>query len=77
MTFNEHKAILLLQIEETTRFREDVVLQRIVEILKSIESVDQLKKERGLIDRICIDSVENLHIAEQILSFTDNYAKCI
>lgn len=75
MTFNEHKIELIKNVENTPEFRMDTALQRVVEILKSIDSVKTLKKEKGLIDRICVDSVENWDTIENILSFTSNYAK--
>jgi hypothetical protein len=50
---------LIKQIKETTGICKDSALQRVVVLLKSIDSVETLRKEKGLIDRICIDSVEN------------------
>jgi len=75
MTFNEHKIELIYKAENTPEFKKDIALQRVVEILKSIDSIKMLKKEKGLIDRICVDSVENWDTIELILSFTANYAK--
>lgn len=74
MTFNEHKIELIKKVENTPEYKNDIALQRVVEILKSIDSVKMLKKEKELIDRICVDSVENWETIEYILSFTVNYA---
>jgi len=75
MTFNEHKIELINKAENTPEFKKDIALQRVVKILKTIDSIKMLKKEKGLIDRICVDSVENWDTIELILSFTANYAK--
>ena len=75
MTFNKHKIELIKKAEETSEFENDFALQRVVEILKSIDSVEMLKQEKGLIDRICVDSVENLQTIDLILSFTSDYTK--
>ena len=75
MNFNEHKIELINKVVKTPEFKKDIALQRVVEFLKPIDSIKMLKKEKGLINRICVDSVENWDTIELILSFTSNYTK--
>ena len=68
MTFSEKKKYLLKSITESKEFEKDIALKRIVEIIKPIESEKAFKKNKKLINRIAIDSVENWDTIELILN---------
>ncbi|MNR05612.1 hypothetical protein D3C85_1216540 [compost metagenome] len=46
-------------LEDSPEYPKDIALQHIVEILKVIKTKSDLKKQKDLINRIAIDSVEN------------------
>lgn len=64
----EHINTLLILPE----YQSDIALQRIVEILNEINSKSELKKQKSLINRIALDSVENWEIIEIIGAFLDS-----
>ncbi|MHB0756864.1 hypothetical protein [Polaribacter sp. M15] len=72
MTFEEQKIKFIEILTESKEYNKDVALQRIVEIIKSINTLKVFKKEKKLINRIAIDSVENWNTIELILNFTEN-----
>lgn len=75
MTFKEHKIQLIDKLKDSAEFYKDDALQRIVEILNDIENSKDLKKQKGLINRISTDSVLNWDSINLILEFTNNYSK--
>lgn len=75
MTFNEHKIQLINKLQSSTDFKKDDALQRIVDILNDVNSIKDLKKKKGLINRISVDSVLSWDSINLILEFTDNYIK--
>ena len=46
-------------LETSSEYKKDIALKRIVEILNGINSKSDLKKQKSLINRIALDSVEN------------------
>ena len=70
MTFEEQKIKFVEILTESKEYNKDAALQRIVEIIKSINTLKVFKKEKKLINRIAIDSVENWNTIELILNFT-------
>ena len=75
MTFNERLIELITNLETENLKLKDQALSSIVEILKTIETIKDLKREKSLIDRIVIDSVIDMKVGEKILQFTVNYTK--
>lgn len=75
MTFIERLTELITNLETENLKQKDQALSRIIEILKTIETLKDLKKEKSLINRIAIDGVANWNITEKILHFTENYTK--
>ena len=72
MTFEEQKIKFIEILTESKEYNKDVALQRIVEVIKSINTLKVFKKEKKLIHRIAIDSVENWNTIELILNFSEN-----
>ena len=75
MTFEEHKIQLISQLQNTSEFKKDEALQRVVKILNEVYSIADLRKHKGLINRISIDSVLNWDSINLILEFTNNYIR--
>jgi len=75
VTFIENKLDLLNHLKRTKEFPRDVALQRVVELLNELNTIKELKKEKGLINRICIDSVENWESINMIGYFINNHVK--
>ena len=75
MTFNETLIELITNLESENLKQKDQALSRIVEILKTIETLKDLKREKSLINRIVIDNVIDMKVGEKILQFTVNYTK--
>jgi len=75
MTFNETLIELITNLESENLKQKDQALSRIVEILKTIETLKDLKTEKSLINRIVIDNVIDMKVGEKILQFTVNYTK--
>ena len=71
LTFIEKKINLIENLKNTSEFSKDVALQRVVELLNNVNSVRELKREKGLINRISIDSIENWERINKIGSFID------
>jgi len=72
MTFEQQKIKFIETLTESKEYNKDFALQRIVEIIKPITSLKTFKKEKELIHRIAIDSVENWSTIELILNFPKN-----
>ena len=72
MTFEQQKIKFIETLTESKEYNKDIALQRIVEIIKPIHSLKIYKKEKDLINRIAIDSVENWNTIELILNFPEN-----
>ena len=75
MTFNERLTELITNLETENLKLKDQALNRIIEILKTIETQKDLKKEKSLVNRIAIDGVADWKTIEKILQFTKNYTK--
>lgn len=75
MTFNERLTELITNLETENLKQKDQALSRIIEILKAIETIKDLKREKSLVNRIAIDGVADWKIIEKILQFTENYTK--
>lgn len=60
-------------LETSSEYGKDIALKRIVEILKGIKSKSELKKEKSLINRIALDSVENWNTINIIGDFLDTH----
>lgn len=56
-------------LETSSEYPKDTALKRIVEILKEINTKSDLKKQKGLINRIALDSVENWETIKTIGEF--------
>ena len=56
-------------LEDSPEYPKDIALKRIVEILKVIKAESDLKKQKDLINRIAIDSVENWKTINTISEF--------
>jgi hypothetical protein len=75
MTFNEHKVQLIDKLKDSEEFHKDDALLRVVEIFNDIENSNDLKRQKGLINRISTDSVLNWDSINMILDFTKDYSK--
>ncbi|CAA0237807.1 hypothetical protein NACSLCCMFF_540017 [Tenacibaculum maritimum] len=69
MIFEQQKIKLIEILTKSKKYNKNIALQRIVEIIEPIHSSKVLKKEKDLINRIAIDSVENWDTIELILNF--------
>ncbi|MBG6188443.1 hypothetical protein [Flavobacterium sp. CAN_S2] len=69
---NEIKSHIKI-LETTSEYPKDVALKRIVEILKEIKTKSDLKKQKDLINRIALDSVENWETINRIGEFLKTY----
>ena len=72
LTFNEKKIDLIDYLKNTSEFSRDFALQRVVELLNNVNNIKELKKEKGLINRISIDSIKNWESINKIGFFIDN-----
>ncbi|MFC0878816.1 hypothetical protein ACE01N_19630 [Saccharicrinis sp. FJH2] len=75
MTFNERLKELITNLETENLKQKEQTLNGVLEILKTIETIKDLKREKSLINRIVIDSFIDQQIGEKILQFTENYTK--
>ncbi|MDP4268653.1 MAG: hypothetical protein Q8909_00855 [Bacteroidota bacterium] len=75
MTFIERLTDFIIVLEKENLNQKDTALNKIIEILKTIDNDKALMSEKGLINRIAIDCVRDWKVIEQILQFTDNYTK--
>ena len=75
MAFKENLLKLIAKVKIDNGEIKDPALDSVIEILMTLEDVSDLKREKGLIVRIIIDSVENINIGEDILVFMNNYTK--
>jgi hypothetical protein len=60
-------------LKDLPEYRKDLALNQIVEILKVVESKSDLKKQKSLINRIALDSVENWTTINKIGEFLNNH----
>jgi len=56
-------------LEDSLEYPKDIALQHIVKILKVTKTKSDLKKQKDLINRISIDSVQNWKIINTIGEF--------
>ncbi len=75
MAFKENIIELINKLEIENTKAKDIALNKVIEILKTIDNLSDLKKEKGLIVRIVIDSVENMETGNTVLTFINNYTK--
>ena len=68
---NEYIAIL----EQRPDFGSDIALRHVVEILKEVKNEKELRKQKDLISRIAIDSIENWDTINLISTFIKSHAK--
>jgi hypothetical protein len=60
-------------LENLPQYQTDIALKRIVKLLNEITSKSDLKKQKNLINRITLDSVENWKIINVILEFINTH----
>ena len=60
-------------LETSSEYGKDIALKRIVEILNGINSKSELKKQKSLINRIALDSVENWNTINIIGNFLNTH----
>ena len=75
MTFSDRLSSFISRLEEKNKIENDPSLQSIIRIFKSVNTINDLKKEKSLIDRIAIDSIRDKDTTEEILVFTMSYTK--
>ena len=75
MKFEDKKYRLIRRIEKTGELSKDSALKRVVQLIKTIETVEELYVKKELINRISLDSVQNWDTAELILNFTRTTSK--
>lgn len=73
ITFIENKLELINYLKSSKEFSRDEALQTVVKLLNGLSTINELKKEQELINRICIDCVENWESINMIGSFMDNH----
>ncbi|WP_243347725.1 hypothetical protein [Parabacteroides sp. FAFU027] len=73
MSFKGNLIELVQNLESQNEKAKDIALNRVIDILKTINDLTDLKREKGLIIRIVIDSVNDITIGETILTFIHNY----
>ena len=71
--FQEVLKVHINMLKDLPEYRKDLALNRIVEILKEIESKSDLKKQKSLIYRIALDCVENWTTINKIGEFLNNH----
>ncbi|MDI6051336.1 hypothetical protein QLS31_16025 [Flavobacterium sp. XS2P24] len=69
---NEIKSHIKM-LETSAEYSKDYALKRIVEILNEVDTKSDLKKQKELINRIAIDSVENWETIKKIGEFLKTY----
>ena len=69
---NEIKSHIKM-LETSAEYPKDYALKRIVEILNEVDTKSDLKKQKELINRIAIDSVENWETIKKIGEFLKTY----
>ncbi|HJS00636.1 MAG TPA: hypothetical protein VJ780_06845 [Flavobacterium sp.] len=70
--FQEALKVHINSLKNLPEYNKDIALKRIVEILGKIDSKSDLKKQKNLINRIAIDSVENWTVINKIVEFLNN-----
>ena len=60
-------------LETSSEYGKDIALKRIVGILNGINSKSELKKQKSLINRIALDSVENWNTINVIGEFLNTH----
>ncbi len=73
MTLKERLLELTERIEKDNTLINDPSLKKIVDVLRTVENVNDLKREKALINIIIVDSVENMKIGGYVLIFTKYY----
>ena len=75
MTFKNRTAeiseLLVLKAQTDT----DKSILFLLDILKKVDSIEDLMRVRPIIDRICVDSLDDLELGDTILEYTSNYSK--
>ena len=56
-------------LESSAEYPKDYALKRVVEILKEVNTKSDLKRQKDLINRIALDSVENWETIKKIGEF--------
>ena len=72
MNFSENKEKVIEKLKTSTTYKNDIALKRIVEILEEIKTINELNKNKDLINRIAIDSVEdweNINLISEFVNY--------
>ena len=71
MNFQENKDFLFEKLKSSTTYKKDIALKRIIEILEQIQTISELNKNKDLINRMAIDSVEDWNNINHIAEFVN------
>lgn len=72
MNFSENKEKAIEKLKTSTTYKNDIALKRIIEILEEIKTINELNKNKDLINRIAIDSVEdwkNINLISELVNY--------
>ena len=75
LTFKKDLISFITNLENEDEYINDIALRRIVGILKEINSIEDLKYQRELINRVAIDCVTNWDTIHSIGNFIKDYTK--
>jgi hypothetical protein len=75
MSFYADSNDLIIHLESENIGHKDQAINRVVEILKQIENIKELKKQKSLINRIAVDGIERLDLAAIVVEFTNKHTK--
>ena len=75
MNFAEQLNKQIEGLKQSVHFNSEPALRKVVELLMETKTVEELIEESGLITRIIIDSVSDLHAGDDLLAFINNCKK--
>ena len=72
MNFTKFKDELIEKLKNSSTYKNDIALKRIIEILQEVQTQKELNKKIDLINRIAIDSVEDWENINLISEFVNS-----
>jgi hypothetical protein len=69
MSFKDELTVRIQQLEQRPDADRDPGLQRVIELLKKLNSQEDLNRQQNLINRIAIDSVADWDALRMIAAF--------
>ncbi len=75
MNFENRLEAHIVSLQQRPDFNEDMALRHVVELLKQIKSQDDLQRQKDLIVRIAIDSIQSSDTMNLIAAFLTSNTK--